>query len=75
MAVKGAEHGRVVHSIGNGRSIAFDATIRDPHVDRIFDPVIEEVIDEASRMNQEVRKRNERRIRSRRRAAKRSSAA
>jgi hypothetical protein len=32
------EHGRVVHDIGNGRSIAFDATIRDPDVDKTSTP-------------------------------------
>jgi hypothetical protein len=68
VAKQSAEHGRIVHSIGNGRSIAFDATIRDPEVDKIFDPVIEEVNDEASRTNREVRERNEK-IRSRRRRA------
>jgi hypothetical protein len=63
-----AEHGRVVHDIGNGRSIAFDATIRDPDVDKIFDPVIEQVTGDAARTNKQVRERI-RKTRSRQRAA------
>jgi hypothetical protein len=54
---RNGEHGRIVHDIGNGRSIAFDATIRDPDVDKIFDPVIEQVTDDAARTNKEVRQR------------------
>ena len=57
-----------MHDIGNGRSIAFDATIRDPDVDKIFDPVIEQVTDDAARTNREVRERI-RKTRSRRRGA------
>ncbi len=66
-------HGRIVHEIGDGRSIAFDATIRDPEVDKIFDPAIEQVKLDMTRANRELRDRL-RNLRRQHAAAKRAPA-
>ena len=65
-------HGRIVHDIGEDRQIAFDATIDDPRVDEIFDPVRKKVREEskeaALKLREEIRK-----IRAAERARRRAS--
>ena len=51
------EHGRIVHEIGEGREVAFDATVRDSVVDEIFDRVASELARDLVESNRELRER------------------